>query len=55
LANVAINKNNELIVILVRRAGNDSDKEYNAVLNSYYDECENYFRKKGNKVIVATN
>lgn len=55
MANVAINKNNELIVVLVRRAGGEGDKPYNAVLNNYYDECESYFRKKGNKVIVTAN
>lgn len=55
LANVAINKNNELIVVLVRRTGGEGDKTYNAALNNYYDECENYFRKKGNKVIVTAN
>lgn len=55
LANVAINKNNELIVILVRRQTADSDKPYNAVLNRYYDESERYFKKKGNKVVVINN
>ena len=55
LANVAINKSNELTVILVRRQTPDSDKAYNAVLNNYYDACEDYFRKKGSQVIVASN
>ena len=55
LGNVAISKNNELVVVLVRRQTSESDKPYNAVLNRYYQECENYFAKKGNRVIVATN
>lgn len=51
MANVAINKSNELIVVLVRKQ--QGEKDYDRVLEQYYDECEEYFRKKGNKVIVA--